>query len=251
MRHPALLLAVLLAFTALTPGAQKPDSGTRSADADSLAAGPFLFEPGAIQPRYMDAFDSRPIVKSPDGRLAVTVTGPKESYGAWVTIDPSEFPDGPVQVWPIQRNVDVLWRPDSRMFALTDNRSANASYLLLFGIHFRMGEGEGGERLGIPITDLTPPVQEVFEARAQKFYAPAAYNTDLVYVKALRWVGNGRLLAGLNAKTSLSNPPGQNRQDIRVKDWYVGYVIDVTSKKVVEELSERQLFSQYGIKVTK
>lgn len=241
------MIAILLVFAILTPGAQKP--GTQPTDADFLPAGPFLFEPGAIQPTYMDAFDSRPVVKSPDGKLAVTVTGPKESYGAWVTIDPSDFPNGAIQVWPIQRNCAVLWRSDSEAFALTDNRYANASYALVFGTQFHMGEN--GEGLGIPITDVTPVIRKNFETRAQKFYVANAYEIDLIYVKALQWVGDDQLLVGLNARTSLATPLDQKIQDLRVRDWYLGYMIDVRSKKVVGELDEGQLLSQYGIKVAK
>ncbi|MGH9689539.1 MAG: hypothetical protein ACRD4C_00280 [Candidatus Acidiferrales bacterium] len=120
----------------------------------------------------------------------MTVTGPEESYGAWVTVNPSSFPDGPVQVWPIQRDVDVLWRPDSEAFALTDNRYANRSYVLVCGTNFRMGEN--GPKLGIPIIDLTPIVEKAFEKRAQGYYAGQSVDTPLFYDKALRWIENDR-----------------------------------------------------------
>jgi RHS repeat-associated protein len=92
VRYLALLGFVCLAAAAPIVTAQKPEPATRPAQTDLLPAGPFLFEPGTIHPTFMDAFGDRPVVRSPDGRLAVTVTGPRESYGAWVTIAPSAFP---------------------------------------------------------------------------------------------------------------------------------------------------------------
>lgn len=251
MRYPALLITISLVFSTLTPVAQKPGSATRPADTDFLPAGPFLFEPGAIHPTYMDAFDSRPVVKSPDGTAQITVTGPPESLKAWITI---QFLGRDLQrleyrVWPIEANVDVLWRPDSEAFALTDNRYADDSYVLVFGTHFYMGER--GTKMGVPISDLTPVVWHEFEGRAQKFYAPDAYDTDLIYAKALRWMGNDQLLVGLDARTSLTNPPGPKIQDMRIREWHSGYLVDVPSKKVVDEFSEGQLLSHYGIKVAK
>jgi hypothetical protein len=187
-KHRLVLLAIaFLAVTAL-PAVQKPVPATRPAQQDLLPAGPFLFAPGAIHPTYMDAFNARPVVGSPDGKLGITVTGPKESWAAWVTINPSEFPDGPIQVWPIQASVDVLWRPDSRAFALTDNRYANRSYVLLLGTEFHMGEGD--PELGTPITDLTPIVRKAFEEQAKKYYAGQDYDTLFVLRQSssLAWV---------------------------------------------------------------
>jgi len=257
MRRLALLgVLVLTAAIALATqqrlvsAAQERDRTLPSTQTKFLAAGPFFFKPGAIHPTYMDAFDTRPVVGSPNGKLAVTITGPKKSWAAWVTINPSEFPGGPIQVWPIQANVDVLWRPDSQSLALTDNRGANDSYVLIFGTHFRMGEG--GRGLGVPVTNLTPIIEKDFDAHAQKFYAGEDYDTDLFYAKTLRWVGNQLLLVGLAAKTSLSNvPSGSTWRNMKIKEWYLGYVLDVSQKKVVRELSESQLLSQYGIGVAK
>jgi hypothetical protein len=241
-RYPVLLIAASL-FIALAAAAQKPESAARPADKDFLPAGPFLFEPGATSPTFMDAFGDRPAVKSPDGKLGVTVTGPKESYGAWVTIAPSAFPDGPVQVWPIQRSVDVLWGPDSQSFALTDNRYANRSYVLLFGTGFRMGQN--GPGLGVPITDLTPTVEKAFHKRAQEYYAGQDYDAHHFYAKVLRWIGNEQLLVGVSAITS--GPPTFPNRGVRI--WNVAYLVDVSHKTVLTEVSESQLLSNFGIKV--
>jgi len=170
------------------------------------------------------------------------VTGPKKSYEAWVTISPSAFPDGPVQVWPIQASVDVLWRPDSQAFALTDNRYANTSYVLVCGTEFRMGEN--GPGLGVPITDLTPIVRKQFEQAARKYYETDNYETLLLYAKVLRWTGNDELLVGVNARTSGSTPFPS-----RLKEWTVAYLVDVLNEKVVGEVDQDQLFSEYKIKV--
>jgi hypothetical protein len=241
MRHPELLIALCLVFTTLAIAAQKPESAA-PADKDFLPAGPFLLEPDTIHPIYMDAFDDRPIVKSPDGKLGVTVTGPKKSYEAWVTISPSMFPDGPVQVWPIQASVDVLWRPDSQAFALTDNRYANTSYVLVCGTEFRMGESGSG--LGVPISDLTPIVRKALEEAARKYYETDNYETLLLYAKVLRWTGDDDLLVGVNARTS-GPPPFPNR----LREWFLAYVVNVPNGKVIRELDRDQLLSEYKIKV--
>jgi hypothetical protein len=257
MRRIGFVGLFLLALSTALTAQQKPPTAVQKTDhaippgqRKFLAAGPFLFRPGAIQPTYMDAFDSRPVVESPDGKLAVTVTGPKQSWGAWITISPSAFPDGPIQVWPLQANADVLWNPNSDVFALTDNRYANDSFVLVFGTSFRMGNHGSG--LGVPITDLTPTIWSAFKTRAQEFYATDAYQADIFYAKALLWIAGDQLLVGLDARTSLNNlPAGSTWRDMKIKEWYLGYVVDVSQKKVVRELSESQLLSQYGISVAK
>ena len=245
-----LLATFCLFLAARIVTAQKPEPATPPGNSDFLpeigvAGGPFLFERGTIRPTYMDAFNTRPVVKSPDGRLGVTVAGPKASYGAWVTIDPSAFPDGPVQVWPLQASADVLWRADSEAIALTDNRYANSSYVLVFGVFFRMGEANEG--LGIPVTDLTPTVEKAFDEDANKYYAGRNYETRLFYAMVLRWTENDQLLVGVSAQTA--GPA--TLPDRGVKEWNIAYLVDVPSKKVMAEISEAQLLSQYGVKVSK
>lgn len=248
-RIPILVAAFL--GTAFFAAAQKPVPATHLAQADFLPAGPFLFAPDEIHPTYMDAFDARPVVESPNGKLAVTVTGPKRSLGAWVTLNPSTFPDGPIQLWPFEASVDALWRPDSRALALTDNRYANTSYVLLVGTEFHMGESDS--ELGVPTTDLTPIIRKAFEQQAKKYYAGQGYDTLLFYAKALRWLGYGRILTGVSARTE--GPASLPNRGI--KDWAQGYLVDVPyaldvpDKKVVGELNENQLLSRYGIKVAK
>jgi len=169
--------------------------------------------------------------------------GTRQSYEAWVTISPSTFPDGPVQVWPIQRSVAVLWRPDSQAFALTDNRYANTSYVFVCGTGFRMGES--GPGLGVPIADLTPIVRKVFEDRTRKYYETDNYDAPSFYAKVLRWVGNEQLLIGVSAMTS-GPATSRNRG---LKEWDVAYLVDIPNGKVVREVDKDQLLSQYKIKV--
>jgi hypothetical protein len=274
VRQPERLIMLSLVFTTLALAAQQPDSAT-PADKDFLPAGPFLFEPGTIHPTYMDAFDDRPVVKSPDGKLGVTVTGPKESYafddqpvvispdgklgvtvtgpkepyGAWVTISHSTFPDGPVQVWPIQASVDVLWRPDSQAFALTDNRYADLSYVFVCVTELRTGKS--GTGLDFRITDLTPIVRKAFEESAGKYYEPSNYDnydnydTLLFYAKVLRWIGNDELLVGVSARTS--GPATFPNQGL--KEWDFAYLVDVPNGRVAREVGKDQLLSEYKVKV--
>jgi hypothetical protein len=249
VRHPELLIMLSLVFTTLALAVQKTAPATPDfLPEEGVPGGPFLFERGTSRPTHMDAFDGRPVVKSPDGRLGVTVTGPKESYGAWVTISPSTFPGGPVQVWPMQASVSVLWRRDSQAFALTDNRYANLSYVFVCGTEFRMGESEPG--LGVPITDLTPIVRKAFEEHAGKYYERENYDTLLFYAMVLRWIGNDDLLVGVSARTS--GPPTFPEKDWRergLKEWDVAYLVDVPNEKVVREVGKDQLLSEYKIKV--
>lgn len=242
VRQPRLLIAIFIVASTSALAAQQAHP-VASAEKDYLAAGPFLFEPGMIRPTYMDAFDDRPVAKSPDGTLGVTITGPKKSWGAWVTISPSKFPDGPVQIWPVQRNVDVLWDPDSKQFALTDNRYANRSYVLVCGTEFRMGES--GEGLGVPITDLTPIIRKAFNERAGKYYQINEYETRLFYAKVLRWIGNDDLLVGISART-VGPATFPNRGQ---REWDFAYLISFPSAKVVREVDKGQLLSEYQIKV--
>jgi hypothetical protein len=237
-----LSLTAFLVAATLALAAQQPDAAAHTKN-DFLPAGPFLFEPGTIHPTYMDAFNDRPDVKSPDGKLGLTVTGPKKSWGAWVTIFPSKFPDGPVQVWPIQGNVDVLWRPDSRAFALTDNRYANHSYVIVCGTEFRMGES--GEGLGVPITDLTPVIQKAFAEPAQKYYGTDDYDTLSFYAKVLRWVGKNDLLVGISAMTS--GPTTFPNRGLR--EWNLAYLVNVPNREVLREVDKKQLLSEYKIAV--
>lgn len=252
MRRPASLVTILLALTAAaftaqqTPAARTSASKPTSAQTKFLAAGPFLFEPGAIRPTFLDAFQDRPTVVSPDGSLEVTVTGPARSLLAWVTVVPRGYPAPgiPFRVWPLEASGDVLWRPDSQTFALTDNRYANLSYVFVCGTAFSLGEN--GAQPGVPIIDLTPLVKRAFDKRAKRYYAGSFDEDRLFYAKALRWLGGDKLLVGVSALTS--GPP--NLPNRGLKDWDVAYVVDVPHKTVLGEVSESALLSQYGIKVS-
>ena len=241
VRKSVQSITVLLTIAASALAAQQPNSAT-AADKDFLPAGPFQFELGGIQPTYMDAFDNRSVAKSPDGKLEITVTGEKNLYQAWVTISPLTFPSAAVRVWPILTSAAVLWRPDSEAFALTDNRYANNSYVLVCGTEFRMGEDEPG--LGIPITDLTPIVRKAFEERTGKYYKTDEYETLLFYAKVLRWIGNDDLLIGISARTA--GPP--TFPDRGINEWDFAYLVDVPDRKVVREVNKVQLLSEYKIK---
>lgn len=134
------------------------------------------------------------------------------------------------------------------MFALTDNRYANLSYVLVFGTEFRLGESE--RELGVPTTDLTPVVRKAFEESARKYYDRAPdrdYETRLFYAKALRWIGDDLLLIGVSAMT-VGSP---TLVDEGKREWNVGYRVDLVHKRVLTELNEGQLLSNYRIRVAK
>lgn len=251
MRSSAPLITLLLLFAIASAVAQMPSSAVRPEHPSFPPPGPFLFGPGSVQPTYIDPFDYRPVVKSPDGSLEVAVTGPKKSLGAWVTVvqTGSLAPGFPFQVWPIEAGGSILWRPDSSAFAFTDYRYADMAFVLIFGTDFNMGNR--GPTLGVPMTDLTPVVRRAFAAHADKYYSSRDWVVPFFYVVALRWIPNDQLLVGLKARTWVSTRPGATVRDMRVKFWYLGYVVDVSDKRVVSELSEAQLLSEYGIKVAK
>jgi hypothetical protein len=245
MRCRVLLMTISLILATLTPAAQKHDSASPQ-DQVFLTTGVFLYEPGDIHPTYLDAFKNRPHVVSPDDRLEVTVTGPPESLGAWVTVLQRDNLAGGLDfpVWPLEGSADVLWRPDSQAFALTDHRYANNMYVLVCGTEFRMGED--GPGLGVPITNLTPIVRKAFEQRAAKYYgADDNYETRLFYAMALRWVGSDDLLLGVSATTE--GPA--TFPDHGVNIWAVAYLVDVRNEKLVREVNKEQLLSEYKIRV--
>jgi hypothetical protein len=221
--------------------AQKPSS-VGTVDKDFLPASPFVFDQNMVHPTYMDAFDVRPVIKSPDGKFGITVTGPKESYAAWVTASPSASPDASIRVWPIQASVAILWRPNSQSFVLTDHYS-NDSYVLLCGATFRIEGDPVG--LGVSITDLTPIVRKAFDTRAKKYYEGDDFEDRLFYAIALRWVGNDDLLVGISARTVGPRTfPNQGQ-----KEWDFAYLIDVPDRKVLREVDKEQLLSEFTITV--
>jgi hypothetical protein len=197
----------------------------------------------------MDPFDARPIVKSPDGKLEVTVTGAKESYRAWVTILPFGSAGVPVEVWPIQRNVAVLWKPDSRAFALTDNRYSNLSYVLVCSdiliCRAEFSAADEEPKPGIAMNDLTPLVRKAFEQHVRKYYQTDDLDTPLFYAKVLRWTAGHDLLVGVSART-LGPATFPNHGQ---REWDFAYVVDVPNKRVVREVDRNQLRSEYKIEV--
>jgi len=241
MRRRLLSMTIFVIVATGGLWTQQTNSGV-PVDNDFLPAGPFLFEPGMVRPSYMDAFGYRPLIKSPDGNAQITITGPRESLKAWVTLQfLGQYMQGlEYRVWPVEGgSVAVLWRPDSQAFAVTDNRYANASYVLVCGTEFRIGENEPG--LGVPITDLTPIVRKAFEGRAREYYKTDNYDIPLFYAKVLRWIANDELLIGVSARTS---GPAASR-GLGVREWDFGYLVD----KVVREVDKDQLLSEYKIKV--
>jgi hypothetical protein len=235
-------LLVLLAMAWLVAAAL-PVAAQKTANTTHLAKKPSSTRPTVLSfaPGY------RHVVNSPDGSLEITVTGPAKSLMAWVTVVQKGFlpPGFPFPVWPIEGSVDVLWRPDSQAFALTDYRYANRSYVLVFGARFHLGESSS--KLGASAADLTPIVRKAFEKRPKEYYGISSFDAPNFYTRVLRWVGNNQLLVEVSAETT-GPATFPNRG---VKEWDLAYLVDVQHKVVARELSESQLLSQYGIKVAK
>lgn len=203
--------------------------------------GLFLFRRGTPRPTYLDAFQARPTVISPDGTLAITVTGPRKSLLAYVTVEArgKPVPGSPFRVWPLAAGGYVLWRPDSKAFALTDQLYA----VLVFTARFRVGENLPGP--GFRENDLTSVITAALYKRADAYYGTSNWVLDTEYIEALRWIGNDRLLTSLSAATS---PPGSARD--HVKGWSFAYLVGVAQRKVLRVLDAHQLLSRYGIKMT-
>ena len=205
----------------------------------------------AIKPVYLDYSMQGTNATSPDGKFAITVTGEKASLLAWVTL--IEHSQGwSIQVWPIERNVTVLWQPDSHNFVLTDNRYANESYVLIIGTKFHMR----GPLLGLRRYDITPMLRQALDSGVKRYYRQHYGTTDFddsyqFYAKALCWTSNERLLVGVSTVTSLVAPAHVFGKAQGVKGWLMGYIIDVPQRKIVQTLSEKALKEQYGIDLSK
>ena len=207
--------------------------------------------PNSVKPAHMDYSTQGTSVVSPDGKTEITVTGEKKSLGAWVTIN-KPMQGWSIQVWPIERDVDVLWDPDSHVFALTDNRYANESYILIIGTEFHMN----GPTLGVQRVDLTPLLRQAFASSARQYYRQHYGTTDFddsysFYARALLWTSNEHLLVGVSAITSLALPQHALGAAPGVKGWSLGYLLDVPQRKILTVLNEKAVQKQYGIDLSK
>lgn len=217
------------------------------AEVSTASAATLPVAANSIKPFYLDYSTQGARAVSPDGKFEITVTGEKKSLGAWVTVD--EPAQGwSIQVWPIERNVDVLWQPDSQVFALTDNRYANKSYVLIVGTEFRMD----GPALGVERIDITPLLRQAFASSARQYYETTNYDTSYAfYAKALYWTSNEDLLVGVSTITSLALPQHARGAAPGVKGWTLGYLLDVQKKKIIETLSQEDVREKYGIDLSK
>lgn len=194
----------------------------------------------ALLPVYLSYAD-RSVVPSPDGKWDIVVAGPQRSLMAWLSLRLSANPEVVYPKWPLQRGAWVLWRPDSSAFALTDAQFANHYFIDVFSTTFRMR----GPVLGSPITSLSSSIEHAFAGLAAKQYSGHKYDTPVFYPKAVRWLGHDRLLVILSARTNestakLGPAPG-------VKDWHLGFVLDVARARVVSVLSAGDVRLRYGI----
>lgn len=233
MRYPLFLVVALLA-------------GVLAA-----AASPGRTTVVQAKPVPMDYLTRGVSAVSPNGDLNVTVTGKKEPFQAWVTLNkPAQ--GWSIQVWPIERNVTVLWNPDGRSFALTDDRYANHSYVLVIGTRFHMN----GPKLGVQRVDLTPVLQDAFANRARRYYRKHYGKSDYdgsysFYAKALRWVSDNDLLVAVSGITSLPLSPRHLGTAAGVKGWAYGYLLDVSHRRILRTLSKKAMRAEYGIDVSK
>ena len=212
-----------------------------------VSAGSLDTAPKTRNSVYMDYSTEDVRALSPNSRLEVTVTGEKKSLRAWVTV--KQFAGGwSIRVWPIERNVGVLWKPNSSAFALTDNRYANRSYVIIIGARFHMA----GRDLGVHRVDVTPLVRRALMERVQRYYRGHFGISKVggpysLYVKALRWLGNDRLLIGVFAVTSLPMPSHKLGVARGVKGWKLGYLVNVLRMKIIRPVSTKMMQMEYGI----
>lgn len=177
-------------------------------------------------------FGSRLVVKSPDGRWSLTALG--DDTDIWLTLRPAQH-GAPIRLLQIIRSCEVLWRGDSKVFAIVDARYANHYFLLV---------GFAGGHDKSPIVDLSPALEAAIRQPLRK-----RFDVDRIYVKVLRWLPDGDLLVGVNAvifKHVEPLPAWQPGQEL-----YHGYVIDPQKRQVIRELDEAAMLSEYGVNLEK
>jgi hypothetical protein len=177
----------------------------------------------------------RGTVVSPDGKWQLTVWGEKDET-PWLMLESKDAESKyRVQVWPISRNVRVLWAPDSQAFAFTDARFEDSYFL--FVDHLR-------GYLGSEVTDLSSTLESHFSRFVGKRYEILRW-----YVKPLVWVQKGVLLVGVDCDTAEKIAPPPKYQP--VQQWFRGYLVDVEERKVIRDLDDKETKSQYGIDLQK
>lgn len=190
---------------------------------------------------------SHAAASSPNGDWQLVVPSwPVPGAFAWLTLESLTKVYWKEQKWPLQRGgCYVLWRPDSKAFVVTDPEYADHYFLRLFTTEFNLE----GRVLGSPIVDLSAPVQSAFNADAMRYYSPRKYDVLLFYPKALRWLhGGSLLLVGLDARTATAtNAEGQ----VPVHEWYLGFEIDSSTRRVVQQFSDSEVRARFGIDLEK
>jgi hypothetical protein len=184
------------------------------------------------------------VAKSPDGKLQLTVPKSQGPAFPWLTLE-GPASDEKEQKWALQRRgCYVLWRPDSKAFAVTDPAYANHYFIRLFSTEFQLE----GPVLGSPVVDLSAPVEQAFERFATKYYALRKYSLLLFYPKVLRWVANKQLLIGLDARTVEET---KLEGAVPAREWHRGYVIETEKSQIVREMDEGVMLTEFRIDLAK
>jgi hypothetical protein len=192
------------------------------------------------------SIDTQATNDSPDGKWRVAVIASKAPSWTWLVLEPTNQPEYQYQKWPLQRNgCYVLWRPDSKTFAVTDPAYADHYFVRVFSTDFRVE----GKALGSPAIDLSVPIEAAFERLATRYYGFHKYEINTFCPKAMRWLSTGDLLVGLDARTSestsLSGPtPG-------IRNWYRAYLIDPAERRVTREMESSTVAREFGIDLQK
>jgi hypothetical protein len=183
---------------------------------------------------------------SPDGRWELLVPQPHGRVSPWLILQSREIPGYQEQRWPLQRGgCYVLWRPDSKAFALTDLPYADHYFIRVMSVDFRTE----GDVLGAPVIDLSVPLEKAFKELAGRHYGSNQYEIDLFLPKALRWIGNDELLVGLQARTNEAwHGPGSAP---RIRDWYLGYIMIPERRQIIRQPDAAAVLREFGIDLEK
>jgi hypothetical protein len=111
------------------------------------------------------------VIKSPDGRYEII-----DNKTRWLAFK-RRGDRSAKRFYSYERNVDILWSPDSKCFALNDNMGSNVASALLF-----------------KVTDLSKPLD-----LAEKLYAkpskklPSMTGNDHIYYNVRKWISPTKL----------------------------------------------------------
>ena len=193
-----------------------------------LHAAPLPGQTSSSQAVELD-FENRKAVTSPDGKWYLTVQEDDTELG--LVLQASGGADSRRLMYLQRRACAVLWREDSKVFAVLDYRFANHYFVLV---------GLPGGHPSPPLIDLTP----LLEGSLRQSLA-GRWDLDKICWKAFRWLHDGMLLVGVEAEGFKKIIPPPKWEP--TKDIHRGYVVDIATRRIVQYVSQDTMRTKYGI----